>query len=81
MAPTDAAQLAELKDRRIVLGMTGGVACYKAAELTRLLMKAGASVQVVMTAAAAFHAAFAAVALAPKLVSKLTVKVGVIVRA
>ncbi|MBC7514342.1 MAG: bifunctional phosphopantothenoylcysteine decarboxylase/phosphopantothenate--cysteine ligase CoaBC [Herminiimonas sp.] len=44
--------LAELANRRIVLGMTGGVACYKAAELTRTLVKAGASVQVVMTAAA-----------------------------
>ena len=42
----------ELTGRRIVLGMSGGVACYKAAELTRLLIKAGASVQVVMTAAA-----------------------------
>ena len=42
----------ELSGRRIVLGMSGGVACYKAAELTRLLIKAGASVQVVMTAAA-----------------------------
>lgn len=55
MTPTDVSistDLAELANRRIVLGMTGGVACYKAAELTRTLIKAGASVQVVMTAAA-----------------------------
>jgi len=38
--------------KRIVLGLTGGVACYKAAELARALIKAGASVQVVMTEAA-----------------------------
>jgi len=35
-----------------VLGLSGGIACYKSAELTRLLVKAGASVQVVMTEAA-----------------------------
>ena len=52
MALSDETVLAELKNRRIVLGMTGGVACYKAAELTRALIKFGASVQVVMTAAA-----------------------------
>lgn len=38
--------------KHIVLGLSGGVACYKAAELTRLLTKAGATVQVVMTDAA-----------------------------
>ncbi|HYD79688.1 MAG TPA: bifunctional phosphopantothenoylcysteine decarboxylase/phosphopantothenate--cysteine ligase CoaBC [Paucimonas sp.] len=42
----------ELARKKIVLGLTGGVACYKAAELTRLLTKAGAAVQVVMTQAA-----------------------------
>jgi len=42
----------ELKGKRIVLGLTGGVACYKAAELCRALVKGGASVQVVMTDAA-----------------------------
>lgn len=42
----------DLAGRRIVLGLTGGIACYKAAELTRALVKAGASVQVVMTEAA-----------------------------
>ena len=38
--------------RRIVLGMTGGIAAYKAAELTRLLIKQGVAVEVVMTPAA-----------------------------
>lgn len=38
-----------LANKKIVLGITGGVAAYKAAELTRLLLKAGAQVQVVMT--------------------------------
>jgi phosphopantothenoylcysteine decarboxylase / phosphopantothenate---cysteine ligase len=38
--------------KRIVLGITGGIAAYKAAELTRLLVKAGAAVDVVMTEAA-----------------------------
>jgi len=42
-----------LHGRHIVLGLTGGVACYKAAELTRELVRAGATVQVVMTDAAA----------------------------
>lgn len=42
----------DLAGKKIVLGLTGGVACYKAAELTRALSKAGASVQVVMTDAA-----------------------------
>ncbi len=42
----------DLSGKKIILGLTGGVACYKAAELTRALTKAGASVQVVMTAGA-----------------------------
>ena len=37
---------------RYVLGVTGGIAAYKAAELVRLLVKDGATVDVVMTAAA-----------------------------
>ncbi len=41
-----------LDGKHIVLGLSGGVACYKAAELVRLLAKAGASVQAVMTEAA-----------------------------
>ena len=41
-----------LKGRRILLGMTGGIAAYKAAELVRLLKKEGAEVRVAMTEAA-----------------------------
>lgn len=41
-----------LQGRHLVLGLSGGVACYKAAELVRELGRAGASVQVVMTEAA-----------------------------
>ncbi len=41
-----------LATKKIILGVTGGIAAYKAAELCRLLVKAGADVQVVMTAAA-----------------------------
>ena len=37
---------------RIILGVTGGIAAYKAAELCRLLVKGGSEVQVVMTEAA-----------------------------
>ncbi|MDR5778639.1 bifunctional phosphopantothenoylcysteine decarboxylase/phosphopantothenate--cysteine ligase CoaBC [Caballeronia sp. LZ065] len=42
----------ELAGKHLVLGLTGGIACYKIAELTRLLIKAGATVQIVMTEAA-----------------------------
>src|SRR5580692_8241285 len=48
----EAAETAALRGRRIVLGVTGGIAAYKAAELCRLLVKAGATVRVVMTDAA-----------------------------
>ncbi len=41
-----------LKGKNIVLGITGSIAAYKAAILVRLLVKAGAEVQVVMTPAA-----------------------------
>jgi len=41
-----------LKNKHIVLGMSGGIAAYKAAELCRAIVKAGATVQVVMTDAA-----------------------------
>ncbi len=44
--------MAQAHSKSIVLGITGGVAAYKAAELTRLLVKAGHAVQVVMTEAA-----------------------------
>ncbi|HRL98811.1 MAG TPA: bifunctional phosphopantothenoylcysteine decarboxylase/phosphopantothenate--cysteine ligase CoaBC [Acidovorax sp.] len=43
----------ELAGKHIVLGLSGGVACYKAADLCRQLIKQGATVQVVMTEAAA----------------------------
>ncbi|MEW5885120.1 MAG: bifunctional phosphopantothenoylcysteine decarboxylase/phosphopantothenate--cysteine ligase CoaBC [Pseudomonadota bacterium] len=42
----------DLAGKHIVLGLSGGIACYKAAELCRLLVKDGATVQVVMTDAA-----------------------------
>jgi phosphopantothenoylcysteine decarboxylase / phosphopantothenate---cysteine ligase len=42
----------DLAGKHIVLGLSGGIACYKAAELCRALIKDGASVQVVMTEAA-----------------------------
>jgi phosphopantothenoylcysteine decarboxylase/phosphopantothenate--cysteine ligase len=45
--------MSELAGKHIVLGLTGGIACYKAAELCRSLVKQGATVQVVMTEAAA----------------------------
>jgi phosphopantothenoylcysteine decarboxylase/phosphopantothenate--cysteine ligase len=41
-----------LSGRHIVLGLSGGIACYKSADLVRELTKAGATVQVVMTEAA-----------------------------
>jgi phosphopantothenoylcysteine decarboxylase / phosphopantothenate---cysteine ligase len=51
MPPTDP-RAQPLHGRRVLLGVSGGIAAYKAAELTRLLVKAGASVRVVMTRAA-----------------------------
>ncbi|MGA8392580.1 MAG: bifunctional phosphopantothenoylcysteine decarboxylase/phosphopantothenate--cysteine ligase CoaBC, partial [Burkholderiaceae bacterium] len=42
----------DLAGKHIVLGLTGGIACFKAAELCRSLVKEGATVQVVMTEAA-----------------------------
>ena len=42
----------DLSGKHLVLGLTGGIACYKAAELCRALIREGATVQVVMTAAA-----------------------------
>ncbi|MBK1614010.1 bifunctional phosphopantothenoylcysteine decarboxylase/phosphopantothenate--cysteine ligase CoaBC [Rubrivivax gelatinosus] len=42
----------DLQGRHVLLGLTGGIACYKAAELARELTRAGATVQVVMTEAA-----------------------------
>ena len=43
----------DLANKHIVLGLSGGIACYKAAELCRALIREGATVQVVMTEAAA----------------------------
>jgi phosphopantothenoylcysteine decarboxylase/phosphopantothenate--cysteine ligase len=45
--------MAELSGRRLVLGVTGGIAAYKAAELARLLVKDGAQVDAVLTPAGA----------------------------
>jgi phosphopantothenoylcysteine decarboxylase / phosphopantothenate---cysteine ligase len=42
-----------LRNKNIVLGITGGIAAYKAAELTRALIKEGAQVKVIMTKSAA----------------------------
>lgn len=44
--------MSDLAHKRIVLGMTGGVACYKIAELVRRMIDQGATVDVVMTKAA-----------------------------
>ncbi|MFA4914397.1 MAG: bifunctional phosphopantothenoylcysteine decarboxylase/phosphopantothenate--cysteine ligase CoaBC [Burkholderiaceae bacterium] len=44
--------MSDLAHKRIVLGMTGGVACYKIAELVRRMIEQGAVVDVVMTEAA-----------------------------
>ena len=41
--------VSRLEGRRVVLGVTGGIAAYKAAQLTSLLLKEGAQVRVVMT--------------------------------
>ncbi|MDD1633367.1 MAG: bifunctional 4'-phosphopantothenoylcysteine decarboxylase/phosphopantothenoylcysteine synthetase, partial [Methylococcaceae bacterium] len=38
-----------LKERRIILGVTGGIAAYKAAELVRELVRRGAHLRVIMT--------------------------------
>lgn len=40
-----------MKGKKIVLGITGSIAAYKAAILTRLLIKKGAEVQIVITPA------------------------------
>ena len=41
-----------LQNKKILLGVSGSIAAYKAAVLTRLLVKAGAEVKIVMTNAA-----------------------------
>src|SRR5437867_10842240 len=40
------------KEKTVILGVTGGIACYKAVELVRLLVKDSLAVQVIMTRAA-----------------------------
>lgn len=45
--------MSHLQDKHILLGVTGSIAAYKSAALTRLLTKAGAEVRVLMTPAAA----------------------------
>ena len=52
LAPSAPGPRADLAGRRIVLGLSGGIACYKSAELARLLVKAGAEVRVAMTVGA-----------------------------
>ncbi len=42
-------RLSMLTGKKIVLGITGGIAAYKSAELTRRLIKSGAEVKVIMT--------------------------------
>ena len=43
--------MTSLKEKNIVLGVTGSIAAYKSAELVRLLIKKGANVRVILTAA------------------------------
>ncbi|MES2978155.1 MAG: bifunctional phosphopantothenoylcysteine decarboxylase/phosphopantothenate--cysteine ligase CoaBC [Pseudomonadota bacterium] len=52
MSKPESSNAGELQGRHIVLGLSGGIACYKSAELCRALVKEGATVQVVMTEAA-----------------------------
>ncbi len=52
MSVNPASDPGDLAGRHLVLGLSGGIACYKSAELVRELGRAGASVQVVMTEAA-----------------------------
>lgn len=40
----------DMKDKKVIVGITGGIAAYKAAELVRLLVRAGADTRVAMTA-------------------------------
>ncbi|HEX5167905.1 MAG TPA: bifunctional phosphopantothenoylcysteine decarboxylase/phosphopantothenate--cysteine ligase CoaBC [Cyclobacteriaceae bacterium] len=44
--------MSALQNKKIILGITGSIAAYKAAVLTRLLVKAGAEVRIVMTPSA-----------------------------
>ncbi len=49
---TKLSMLATLRHKRVILGVSGGIAAYKSADLVRRLKDAGADVHVVMTAAA-----------------------------
>ena len=51
-SPATLPRMKDFAGKHLVLGLSGGIACYKAAELCRALVKAGATVQVVMTDAA-----------------------------
>jgi phosphopantothenoylcysteine decarboxylase / phosphopantothenate---cysteine ligase len=51
-SPSSSSTSGELAGRRVLLGVTGGIAAYKVAHLARLLVAAGADVQVVMTESA-----------------------------
>ncbi|AMJ64835.1 flavoprotein [Hymenobacter sp. PAMC 26628] len=53
MLPLASLPLSPLAGRRLLLGVSGSIAAYKAAALTRLLVQAGAEVQVILTEAAA----------------------------
>src|SRR4051812_18640507 len=44
--------MSNLKEKKIILGVCGSIAAYKAAVFTRLLVKAGAEVKIIMTASA-----------------------------
>ncbi len=52
MTPAMTPAMTSLSGKRLLLGMTGGIAAYKVADLARQLVKAGADVRVVMTEAA-----------------------------
>ncbi|HEX4842171.1 MAG TPA: bifunctional phosphopantothenoylcysteine decarboxylase/phosphopantothenate--cysteine ligase CoaBC [Limnobacter sp.] len=57
MTQADMPKLPGLQDLQLVLGVCGGIAAYKSAELVRLLVKQGCKVQVVMTPAASHFVA------------------------
>lgn len=48
----DSGESMDLSGKKILLGLTGGIACYKSAEFARAMIREGASVQVVMTESA-----------------------------
>jgi len=46
------AAMQTLSNKHIIIGITGGIAAYKSADLTRRLIEAGADVRIMMTTAA-----------------------------